>query len=144
MKATSILFLVVFIAAFVGVMASFANDLNAQYPEEHQINTSKYEGKYDYSENINDSVGKLKSNFDTITDTDKSWFTRIGAGIVAIPYAVILFPLTIFDGFASFGNILTGMTQALGVPPFLISAGLLILVIFAVIKLLEFFQRSPA
>lgn len=146
MKASSVLYFILIVAGFMTIFALFANDMNTQYddPGTHRVNISAWEGKYNYSDTVNGSVGRLKSNFDTITDTDKSWFTKIGAGIVAIPYAVILYPLAIFDGLSSFGNILTSMASAIGVPPPLIYIGLIFLVVFAVNKMLEFFQRSPA
>lgn len=143
MKGSSILILVVLIAGFLTIFADFNRGLNDSYSENY-VNSSEWDSKYDFSNNINGSVSNLKSNFDTITDTEKSWFTRIGAGIVAIPYAVILFPLTIFDGFASFGSILTDLSSDFGVKGKLIGLGLILLIIFAVTKLLEFFQRSPA
>lgn len=146
MRAMTIIYLVVVIAAFMSIFGSFKNDINAQYgttPQE-QINASKWENRFDFSPQINSSINSLKEKFDTITDTEQSWFTRIGAGIVAIPYAVVIFPLVIFDGFSNFGAILTGLSSDFYVENGLIAMILIYLTILGVQKLLEFFQRSPA
>lgn len=143
MKGTTIFFIILFIGLFMVIFSDFKTGLNNGYSD-NQINASSWEGKYDKTVEVNSSVGKLKDKFDTITDTEKSWFTRISAGIVAIPYAVIIFPLAIFEGFTSFGGIVTDMGTELKIKASLISIALIILIVYAVKGLLEFFQRIPA
>ena len=99
MKASGVLIIVVIIGAFMSIFASFNTEINTKYTSNATtyVNDSSWSSRFDQSDNINETIGKLKSNFDVITDPDKGFFTKVASGIVAIPYAVILFPLTIFD-----------------------------------------------
>lgn len=143
MKITTVFEFVVIFGALFYIMGAYSVELNNQYSD-NPINTTKWEGKYDYSDSINTSMGKLIDKINTITDTEKSWFTRLSAGIVAIPYFVILFPIVALEGFATFVKILTGAGADIAVPQKILAAAVILVTIFLIKKLLEFFQRSQA
>lgn len=146
MKTSGILIIVVVIAAFLSMFSTFNTEINTKYTsnETAYVNDSSWATRFDQSDHINATIGKLKSNFDVITDPDKGFFTKVASGIVAIPYAVILFPLTIFDGATSLGSIFTGLTSDFQVDSGIIAKGLILLIVIVVVALIEFFQRSPA
>jgi len=141
MRATEYLFLVVIIGAFMGLVVLGTNELNNAFPQ-NQINNSYFAG-YDYSSTITNQANKTFSNFQKLGDTETSWFSRIGAGIVAIPYAVISFPVMLAEAFWALS---TMISKALGnfVPSFIILAIIGFMTIEGVRRLMEFFQRSRA
>lgn len=119
------------------------NDLNDNYLDNEQINSSLLES-YDYINEINQSISPLKEKFEVIADENKGFFTKIAAGIVAIPYAIILLPSLVLEGLKYTNDMIVQVSLILKVPP-LITYGLLVLMmIFVISRLLEFFQRSEA
>jgi hypothetical protein len=142
MRATEYLFLVVIIGVFAWLVVTGVGELNQAYPE-NEINISIIEEDYNKIEDIQSLANDSLENFKTLGDTEKSWFQKIGAGIVAIPYAVVSFPIMIINAIV----ILEGMiTTTLGgvVPAIIILAIVTYLIIEIVKRFLEFFQRSKA
>jgi hypothetical protein len=142
MRATEYLFLVVIIGVFAWLVVTGVGELNQAYPE-NEINISIIEEDYNKIEDIQGLANNSLENFKTLGDTEKSWFQKIGAGIVAIPYAVVSFPIMIINAIV----ILEGMiTTTLGgvVPAIIILAIVTYLIIEIVKRFLEFFQRSRA
>jgi hypothetical protein len=142
MRATEYLFLVVIIGVFAWLVVTGVGELNQAYPE-NEINISIIEEDYNKIEDIQSLANDSLENFKTLGDTEKSWFQKIGAGIVAIPYAVVSFPIMIINAVV----ILEGMiTTTLGgvVPAIIILAIVTYLIIEIVKRFLEFFQRSRA
>jgi hypothetical protein len=141
MRLTEYLALVVIIGVFGWLMIDGANQLNYKFPA-NQINTSLLDG-YDYIDSINEKVNNSYENFQTLGREDVSWFQKIGAGIVAIPYAVITFPIMIAT---AVGALMTMVTTGLGgiVPAIIILAMGTFLLIEIIKRLLEFYQRARA
>jgi hypothetical protein len=142
MRPTEYLSLVVIIGVFAWISLSAVQELNTSF-EDNQINTSLLEGDYNKISTIQDEVNKSIENFKTLGDTDKSWFQKIGAGIVAIPYAVVSFPLLILKSVFILENM---MVNSLGgmVASIIILAIITFLFIEIVKRFMEFFQRSRA
>lgn len=140
MRATEYLFLVVIIGAFAVLTMDFTTDLNEKFPE-NQINVSNFSGNYNQIDTINTKVNNTFENFQKLGNEDVSWFQKIGAGIVAIPYAVINFPIII--GLAV-STLMSMVTTGLGgiIPAIFILALSTFLLVEIVRRLLEFFQRS--
>lgn len=142
MKATAYLSFVVVIGIFVLLTINGATNLNEKFPQ-HQINTSNFSESYNNIDAINTRVNETYYKFQILGAEDTSWFQKIGAGIVAIPYAVINFPIIIGMSVTS----LMSMTKtALGgiVPMFIIIGILTFILVEIVSKFLEFFQRARA
>lgn len=141
MRATEYLFLVVMIGAFMGLTILGANELNKAFPN-YQINTTDMAG-YDYSSTITNQANKTFNNFQKLGDTEISWFQKIGAGIVAIPYAVITFPIMVAEAVWALSTMINKALSGF-VPSFIILAIISFLTIEVVRRFLEFFQRSRA
>jgi hypothetical protein len=141
MRLTEYLALVVIIGVFGWLMIDGATQLNDKFPD-NQINTTLLDG-YDKIDDINEKVNNSYQNFQTLGREDVSWFQKIGAGIVAIPYAVITFPIMIAT---AVGALMTMVTTGLGgvVPAIIILALSTFLLIEIVKRLLEFFQKARA
>jgi len=140
MRATEYVFLVIMIGIFAIVMGLFATDLDTVYTDTHIGNNFS---EYNDFQNIANQANKTFENFKTLGNDEKSWFQKIGAGIVAIPYAVISFPIMI-------GMAMITLTKFMGgglvgfVPTAIIFALLAMLIVEIVKRMLEFFNRSRA
>ena len=119
-----------------------SNSLNENYSD-NQINTTNFTGKYNQIEKINNTVDDMYQNFQKLGAEDTSWFSKIGAGIVAIPYAVVNFPIMIVTAVSA---ILSMMVISLGgfVPATILIGMITFIIIEVVRRFLEFFQRSRA
>jgi hypothetical protein len=118
-------------------MVSESNDLYGS-----NINSSEWDSKYDYVNDINGTISPLYQKFTVIQDETQGFFTKLAAGITAIPYAVIVFPQVIFGSLVVTGKISTGFLAALAIPGYIITLLLVGILTWALFKLLEFFQRS--
>lgn len=143
MKASSLLIFLVIIGLVAFAFVSFGNELNSQYAD-NQINTSQIDGTLDYTGEINSSLNPLVDKFDKIADEDAGFFTKLGAGIVAIPYAIVLFPALIFKGVIYLNSVITLIGTALNIPAVIIYGIIVIALIWIISKLLEFFQKTPS
>jgi hypothetical protein len=139
MRATEYLFLVVMIGIFSVVIIMGANELNSIYPD-NPIQSSDLE-QYNDWQGVSESADATLENFKKLGD-DSKWYQKIGAGIVAIPYAVISFPLMIVQAILILGRF---MSDSLGfLPSGIILAMGALLIIEIVRRLLEFFNRARA
>lgn len=108
------------------------------------INKSNWEGKYDYSTNINTSITPLMTSFEQIQDEDVGWFTKLTAGISAIPRAIMLIPTLLVDTFGMATNLIVGIFTSFKLPQYLISVAIVMLVVWGLFKLIGVFNRWQA
>lgn len=127
-----------FVGVILFVVTSMVNEANSKY--DTGINTSLWEGKYDYSESVNSSVSDLSNSINTVTNSDNGWL-KVEAGFTGIISAVKLLPSLIGNTFVNGGAMITGGFSSLGIPAYLIAVFLIGLTIWGVTKLIEFFQR---
>lgn len=139
MRATEYLIIVVMIGVFAYLTISGSEQLNESYPD-NPIETSNFSG-YDKVESIRNSTDDIYKNFQVLGSEDSSWYSKIGAGIVAIPYAVIKLPIMVVVAITALSEFIT---EGLGdkVPYPIILAMVTFLIIYAVREFLQFFQRS--
>lgn len=96
--------------------------------------------QYDDFQKVADTANKTFDNFRKI-DSDANWFQKIGAGIVAIPYAVISFPVMIYEAVSALTKFMGGGLTGI-IPAGIVFAMIALLTIEVVRRLLEFFQRA--
>ena len=139
MRVTELLLVVVVIGVFVYLTISGSQQFNEIYTD-NPIDTSNFSG-YNKVESISNSANDIYKNFQTLGAEDTSWFQKLGAGIVAIPYAVIKMPGMVVN---AIGALTSFIDDGLGgkVPTQIIFASITILIILAVREFLQFFQRS--
>jgi len=142
MRGMEYLTLVVVIGVFVFLIVSGANEMNTIYPD-NPINTTNFTGQYNQIQQIQDRANESYMNFQKLGAEDTSWFQKIGAGIVAIPFAVINFPIMVV---LAIGALINMLTISLGgiLPATIILALTAFVTIEAVRRFMEFFQRSRA
>jgi len=121
----------------VGLIVS---DLETQYPEVN-VNTSSWAGKWNYADDLNDSVNSIKEKFEVLGDPERGWFSKLAEGITAIPEAIILVAKSMFFATAKGVIIITDIGFLTGVPPQIYAVGIVALIIVIVFKLVEWWRR---
>ena len=140
MRGTEYLVLVVFMGIMAMSILFIAQDFNTIYTD-NSIDTSNFSQFNDFNRVAN-RANETFENFKTLGD-DSKWYQKIGAGIVAIPYAVISFPVMIGDSVVILTKFM-GISLAGIIPQPIIYALVVLMIIEIVRRLLEFFQRSRA
>ena len=124
------------------VVASILSDFETQYPDV-MINKS-WEEKYDYVDEINESVISLKEKFDIIGDEDIGWFSKLAAGITAVPIAIVTVPVVLFKTVSYGIIIITSLGEEIGIPSFVIYFAVVAILIIIVFALVSFWHRARA
>lgn len=151
--STAIIFLIIVSAVFT-VFGLMVHEANQQYTGSDgysPINSSQWSnqadsgntGQYDFVSRINNTIGPLEDKWKQIKDPEQGFFSKIAAGLTAIPYAIMLLPDVLFASLSMAGAIVAGFMTVLNIPTWFITAGLVMLLIWGIFKLLEFFQRVP-
>jgi hypothetical protein len=140
MKISVFIFFLVMVAGILFIFGQAINEGNSMYGT--SINKSEWETQYDFSDNIKEDIDPLKTSFETLQDENKGILTKIGAGLVAIPYAIFLIPKILFETIFMAGTMVTGFASALNLPLKLVVIITLGILVWGVFKLAEMFQRS--
>ena len=139
MKISTFITILLFVGVVFFVITLMVTEAEDKYGTD--INTTSWEGKYDYAESINESVDPLIGSIDDITNEDKGWLEKVGAGFTGIISAVTLLPALVWNSFAMGGGLITGVFSSIGLPAYLIGVFIIALIVWGVFKLVEFFQR---
>lgn len=140
MRATEYLFLVVILGLVAVAMMATIVDLNTIYPD-NQIDENQLNSYNDFR-GIMITANNTLDNFQKLGD-DSKWYQKIGAGIVAIPYAVISFPIMIVQAINVLIKFMGGGLVGI-IPAGILVAMVALLTIEIVRRFMEFFQRSRA
>ncbi len=142
MKISSYILIILMVGLIFSVVASIISDFETQYPE-ITINKS-WEEKYSYIDEINESVISLKEKFDIIGDEDIGWFSKLTAGITAIPIAIVTVPVVLFKTVSYGIIIITSLGEEIGIPAFVIYFAIVAIIIIIVFALVSFWHRARA
>ena len=128
---------------FIGVVFSLFAMMTSEAEQKYDmdIDTSMWEGKYDYAQSINETVDPIVTSVNTIGDEEAGWFEKVGAGFTGIIAAVKLLPTMLGKTFLIGGRLITGLSSSLGVPSWLSLTILISLTIWGIFKLIGFLQR---
>lgn len=146
MKFTTIILFILMVGGIFLSVTLISIDLNT-YSEvlgTQKIDTSLWEEKYDYAESINRSIDPLLEKFDDIQDEDKGWFSKLGSGIVAIPYALVAFASLVIGSIGTMNNIMVEGLKQLKFPPEIIYIFLVFMGVWGISKLLQFFNKTDS
>jgi hypothetical protein len=141
MKISVFVSYILVVGAIFFTFALIVTDVNNSYPEA-DINKSEWEDEYDYVSDLNSTISPLEEKFKVIQDENAGFFTKIGAGITAIPYAIIIFPQIVFGSLEIGGKMTTGFLAVLAIPGYLVIVVIISTLIWALFKLVEFFQKQ--
>ena len=127
----------------VGIVIFVMINLVSQSEEVYNIEVNKtaLEGQYDFASDINNSVAPIKQSIDDITSEETGWLTKVGSGFTGIISAVTFLPSLVWNMGAMGTSLINGLGLILGVPPYLISVFIIMLIIWGIIQLVQFFQR---
>jgi len=142
MRATDYLFLVVIIGLVVGIVTLGVEDFNTMEAG-NPIDIENLTSGYDNTATINSEINGSLEAFKTLGDDDASWFSKVAAGIIAIPKAVIGFPLLILSGIGMLTGMISTATNGI-IPPFVAYALITLIMIMIFRRFMEFFQRARA
>lgn len=156
MKISSFIMFLLLISTVFAVYGMMVKDANKTFattmPEFSPIVSSNWTssdqdtvggGPYDFIDSINGTVGPLMTKFAIIKNEEEGWFSKLTAGITAIPYTILLVPDVLISSISIAGAIVTGFFIALGIPGWFVILIGVIITIWAVFKLLEYYQRVP-
>jgi uncharacterized membrane protein len=138
MRGTEYLVLVIIMGIMTISLGLYINGINTSYSGEN-IDEDTLDQYNDFQEVAN-TANKTFDNFRKLGD-DSKWYQKIGAGIVAIPYAVISFPVMIYEAVSALTKFMGGGLIGL-IPASIIFAMIALLTVEVVRRLLEFFQRA--
>jgi hypothetical protein len=137
------------VGGVIFIFASMVHEANIYYPDA-DLNSSEWgtykdnntvNSKYDFASQVNDKIKPIKTAIEKIQDSDTGWFSKIVSGIAAIPYAVIILPVLLFDALTIGGTLITGFMTTLGIPSYIITVALIMMIVWGVFKILEAYQR---
>ena len=157
MKISSFIIFLIIVSAVFATYGLMVYDANEQYHDTipNYVNLSSAEwsdggatgvaggGKFDFVDGINGTVGPLQDKFKVLSNENEGWFSKLTAGITAIPYAILLVPDVLWNTVVMGTLIITAFLTVLGIPVWFIIAGSVMVLVWAIFKLLEFFQRVP-
>jgi len=138
MRGTEYLVLVIIMGIMAVSFGLYLNGVNNIYSGQN-IDDGTLE-QYNDFQKVADTANKTFDNFRKLGDESK-WYQKIGAGIVAIPYAVISFPVMIYEAVSALTKFMGGGLVGI-IPSAILLAMIALLTVEVVRRLLEFFQRA--
>ena len=97
--------------------------------------------KYDFASEVNDSIYPIGQSIRTITNEEEGWLNRVGAGFTGIIGAVIFIPDMLFTSLVMATSLITGIGTSIGVPAYITLVFIILLTVWAVFELINFFQN---
>lgn len=143
MKISTFFFALLMVAAIFFIYAEIVRESNEQFPLDSKLNSSEWEDKYDYVEDINQTAYPLEKKLKVIQDDEAGWFSKLTAGITAVPYVLMLVPQATLGATVFGGKMITDIFTVWNLPKILIVIALLALLIWAIFKLVSFWNKTP-
>lgn len=103
--------------------------------------SSNYTDKFDYSEDINNSLGPVSKKFGELGESSNNWFTDLLEYGTAIPLVVVNFAKTMIGIFITTGSGIAEFLELIGLPKELIMIAGISLIAFAVFKFIELIHK---
>lgn len=142
MKLSTFFIFLLIISGIFFVFAMMVKEANEQFPDESNLNSSEWENKYEFVENINQTISPLETKLKTIQDEDEGWFSKLTAGITAVPYVLLIVPQAVFGSIEFGGYILTDFFSVWMLPSFIATIALVMLLVWAIFKLVSFWNKT--
>jgi len=141
MKISEYIIIVLIIGMSFTAFGLIINDFETQYPDVN-INKTSWEGKYNFTEQINEKALELKNDTESIIYEEGGW--QVFSAIVAIPKAVLNTVSILFLSMVFGLEIFSGILNSLGVPLFIQVIGTVIIIILIVFAAISFQHRAKA
>jgi len=140
MKISTYIMMLLVISGIFFTFALMTQEAKTYYPEAG-IDDSDWADKYDFGTSINRTVSPLQKAFEKLGDEEAGWWTKLTAGITAVPLAIIQIPVVLFQTFVMGGLLITGVFTSLGIPAYLLGIVLIMVLVWGIFKLVEIYQR---
>lgn len=121
--------------------AMMVSEANNQFSDSG-LNSSEWEDRYDYIDDINETFSPLEQSLKTVQDEETGWFDKIQEGLSALPYVLIIVPQTVFGSLVFGGEIIVGFFGAWNLPSKIVVLATVILLVWAIFKLIEYFNKT--
>lgn len=139
MRISVFITMLIMVGVVLFVISAMVNEGSDTYGVD--INTSQYEGEYDFVNQINEEVTPIKESIDTIGNEEKGFLEKVGAGFTGIISAVTLLPVMVWNVALLGSGLITGIGAGFGLPPYITLALIVSLTVWGIFKLIEFYQR---
>jgi len=146
MKLSHFVGIILFVGFVFLSWGMITEDFETNYVEtnvtEASVMNSSYQGHFQYASIIEDNLGGLTESFSTMQE-DESWLDILGDSAVALPIAVIRFPVMMIQLIKTTISGTAVVGEQAGIPSEVIQIGTVGLLIFGLFKLLSFWRRTP-
>jgi len=134
-------FLILLVIAFGTVAVTYlVNDVNTYYPSEENISTDSFYGRYDYTEELNESASKLKDKLQEIGEEESGWKQFFGT-LYVIPLAIITVVKQMILSIPYINSVFIDVTNDLGIPGEIVAISILAIMVSIIIMLIKFWHR---
>lgn len=142
MKLSTFIMFILVIAGVFFIYAEMVRETNENIEDTPYLNSSEWEDRYNYVEDLNSTFSPLEEKLKTITDEDTGWFSKLTSGITAIPYVLLIVPTAVFDSLVFGGDLIVGSFTALLIPALILNLAIVALIIWAIIELIKFYNKT--
>lgn len=132
------------IVLMIGLIFVSVNLIMSDLGNHYGIETELSSEGYVYGTEVSTSMLLLQNSLETLGDEDKGWFAKLGAGITAIPYAVIASVSEVFKSQSYLSTVITNVGSALNISPDVINILTVLLLISVVFAVIAFLHRARA
>ena len=139
MKISTLSTMLLIVGVFLFLIISMVHESETNY--DIDINESAWEDQYDFANDVNDSISPLKNSIDDITSEDTGWLEKVGSGFTGIIAAVTFLPSFVWSMGKMGTNLITGLGTFLGVPSEIILVFIIMISLWGIYQLIQFFQR---
>lgn len=140
MRISGYVMLVLMIGLIFTSVSLIVDDLSNHYDTDANFS----EDGFIYGTETSSSMKGLQTSLETLGDEDQGWFSKLGAGITAIPYAVIASVGEIFKSQGYLSSMITKTGSQLNLSPNVIGILITMLVISVIFAIITFLHRQRA
>jgi len=140
MKLSGYILIILMIGLCFAIVGSIVSDFETQYPEV-DVNSS-WQDEYNYQETIGQNNTLLQRAVTKMSDEDTGWILKALIGVAAIPIAMITAIGILFSSMGRGINLLTDVSNEIGVPSFVIPFAITALTIIIVWGIISWWRSK--
>jgi len=142
MKISDYIIIVLIIGLCFTAFGSIINDFEISYPDV-EINKTSWEGKYNFTDEIDNRSLSLKADLEDIINAGSGWKV-FAEGALALPNAIVNVVSILFFSMGKGVLIFSGILSSFGVPSFVQGVGVVIMTILVIFEGISFYHRGKA
>lgn len=139
MKISTFASFLVIIGLVMFILALYINEGASHY--DIDVNNSMWQDKYNYSSEVGNNVQTIQDSFEDIRNEKTGWLSIGASGFTGIIAAVTLVPSLVISSISLTAQLITGFGSTVGLPLYIIGVIGILVTIWAMIKLIETYQR---